>query len=325
LFEEEQFMTTAVIIDTDTGVDDGMGVIYGLLSPELDIRAVTTSFGNVDVEKVTRNSAIILEALSSQAPLAKGAARALAGDDPVFNPEIHGDDGFGNAHLPDPDYRNLVSETAAQLTVDLANRHPGELTWIGLGPITNLALALLLDPELPDKLTRVVWMGGAVAVPGNVTPVAEADARHDPEALELVYAQRWDFLQIGLDVTDDTFFEAEHLERVRASDSPAARLVAAGAPSYMAFYSQILGRYACAMHSPLTVAVVAHPELITDEQTLPMTVETRGLQTRGMTVADRRRGQDSAARDWSSSPRIRIAFDVDRETFVERYVQRVTA
>lgn len=318
-------MSTRVIIDTDTGVDDGMGVIYGLLSPELDVTAVTTSFGNVDVDKVTRNSAIILETLGSTAPLAKGAARALAGDEPVFNPEIHGEDGFGNANLPDPDYRNLVDVSAAQLTIDLAHRYPGELTWIGLGPITNLALALLLDPTLPTKLTKIVWMGGAVAVPGNVTPVAEADARHDPEALELVIAQPWDFLQIGLDVTDNTVFEKWHLERVQASDSPAARLVAAGAPSYMAFYEPLLGRYACAMHSPLTVAVVAHPELITDEQTLAMYVETRGQHTRGMTVGDRRPGQDSTQRVWGTGPRVRVAFDVDRETFVERYVQRVTA
>lgn len=316
---------TKVIIDTDTGVDDGMGLIYGLLSPELDVIAVTTSFGNIDVEKVTRNSAIILERLGSEAALAKGAARGVAGDEPVFNPEIHGEDGFGNAGLADPEFTNLVDTPAAQLIVELADRHPGELTWIGLGPITNLAMALLLDADLPSKLTKIVWMGGAVSVPGNVTPVAEADARHDPEALALVLTQSWDFLQIGLDVTDDTIFEREHLERVQQSTSPAAQLIAAGAPSYMAFYEPLLGRYACAMHSPLTVAVVAHPELITHEETLTMVVETQGRHTRGMTVADRRPGQASTQRDWGSGPRVRVAFDVDRAMFVERYVERVTA
>lgn len=232
---------------------------------------MTTSFGNVDVDKVTRNTAIILERFGAPIPLAKGAARAVGGGDPVFNPEVHGEDGFGNAWLPDPEFRDLVGISAAQLTIDLANQSPGELTWIGLGPLTNLALALLLDPTLPMKLTRVVWMGGAVSTPGNVTPVAEADARHDPEAVALCIKQDWDFLQIGLDVTDDTYFEAEHLAAVRAATSPAAVLVAAGAPSYMDFYQQVVGRYCCAMHSPLTVAVVAHPDLITAEESSKVT------------------------------------------------------
>lgn len=314
---------TKVIIDTDTGVDDGMGLIYGLRSPELDIVGVTTSFGNVDVDKVTRNTAIILERLGSTAPLARGAARGLGGLQPTFNPEIHGYDGFGNANLPDPRFGNEVARSAAELTVDLARQHPGEITWIGLGPVTNLALALLIEPNLPKLLTKIVWMGGAVTVQGNVSPVAEADALHDPEALAVILKEDWEILQIGLDVTDDTVFEREHLEAVQASDSPAAQLVAAGAPSYMAFYEPILGRYACAMHSPLTVGVVAHPELITREVTLGMHVELTGTYTRGMTVADRRHGRDTGL--WADAPQVRIALEVDRPTFVNRYVERVTA
>lgn len=314
---------TKVIIDTDTGVDDGMGLIYGILSPELEIVAVTTSFGNVDVDKVTKNTAVIMERLGCDVPLAKGAGQGLAGGTADYVPQIHGEDGFGNANFPDPAYATLVGTTAAQFTVDLAKQHPGELTYIGLGPLTNLAIALLLDSDLPSRLTKVVWMGGAVRVPGNQTPVAEADALHDPEAAALCIAADWDFLQIGLDVTNDTIFEAAHLDEVSAATTPAAGLVAAGAPLYMSFYEQIFGRYSCAMHSPLTVGVVAHPELITVEETLPMVVETQGLFTRGMTIADWRPGQDSTARDWGNSPRVRIAFDVDRATFVRRFVDRV--
>jgi purine nucleosidase len=316
---------TKVIIDTDTGVDDGMGLIYGLLSPELDVVAVTTSFGNVDVDKVTRNTAAILERLGSVVPLAKGAGQGLAGGVADYVPQIHGEDGFGNAFLPEPSYANLVDETAAAMTVRLAAEHPGELVWIGLGPMTNLALALLLDPALASRLTRVVWMGGAVKAPGNQTPVAEADALHDPEAVALCYKEAWDFLQIGLDVTNDTIFEATDLAAVRAASTPAAELIAAGVPLYMSFYEKIFGRYCCAMHSPLTVGVVAHPELITEEESLPMAIELTGARTRGMTIADRRPGQDRDGRAWGSDPRIRVAFDVDRATFVRRFVERITS
>jgi purine nucleosidase len=316
-------MTTRVIIDTDTGVDDGMGLIYALLSPELDIVGVTTSFGNVDVEKVTRNTAVILEQLGSTAPLGKGAAIALAGEEPAFNPQIHGEDGFGNAHLPDPSFANLDARSAAQLTIDLVNQYPGELVWIGLGPVTNLALALHLDPTLPERLPKIVWMGGAVIHHGNVTPVAEADALHDPEALDLVLKQGWEFVQVGLDVTDDTVFGQAELDAVRAADTPAARLVAAGAPSYMDFYEPILKRYGCAMHSPLTVGIVAHPELVLASEALRLHVELHGAYTRGMTVADRRVGRDSGP-VWGSAPLVEVVFDVDRATFVDRYVKRVT-
>lgn len=315
---------TKVIIDTDTGVDDGMGLLYGLLSPELEIVGVTTSFGNVDVDKVTRNTAIILERLGSNVPLAKGADRAIVGEEPTFNPQIHGEDGFGNAFLPDPTFANLVDTSAAQFTIDMVNANSGDLTWIGLGPVTNLALALLLDPTLPERLTRIVWMGGAALHHGNVSPVAEADALHDPEALALVLSQSWDFVQVGLDVTDDTVFGEAELAAVRASSSPAAELVAAGAPSYMSFYEPILGRYGCAMHSPLTVGIVAHPELVLAEKAFRMYVETKGEFTRGMTVVDNRVGRD-AGPVWSSAPLVRIVLDVDRATFVSRYVERIVA
>lgn len=315
---------TRVIIDTDTGVDDAMGLIYALLSPELDIVGVTTSFGNVDVEKVTRNTAIVMEALDATMPLAQGADRAIVGEAPTFNPQIHGHDGFGNANLPAPEFRNLVPTSAAQLTIDLVNENPGELVWIGLGPVTNLALALLLDPTLPERLSKVVWMGGAALHHGNVSPVAEADALHDPEALKIVLEQSWEFVQVGLDVTDDTVFEASHLESTRAATSPAARLISAAAPSYMDFYEPILGRYGCAMHSPLTVAIVAHPELVLEQEEFPMRVETQGELTRGMTVIDRRVGRD-VGELWNTAKRVGIVLDVDRSAFLKRYMERVLA
>lgn len=315
---------TKVIIDTDTGVDDGMGLLYALTSPELDILGVTTSFGNVDVDKVTRNTAIILERMSSPVALAKGADRAVGGELPTFNPHIHGHDGFGNANLPDPEFTNLIGGSAAEFIVQLSYEHPGEITWIGLGPVTNLALALLLDPTLPQRLTKIVWMGGAAVHWGNVSPVAEADALHDPEALAIVIAEAWDFVQVGLDVTDDTVFGEAELAAVQASDNPAAALIAAGAPSYMSFYEPIIGRYAAAMHSPLTVAIVCHPELVLEQQTFPMRIETKGEWTRGMTVIDRRVGRDNGP-GWNDAPTVTVVLEVDRERFLQRYMERVTA
>jgi purine nucleosidase len=313
-----------VIIDTDTGIDDAMGVVYGLLAPELDVLAVTSVFGNVDVGKTTRNTATILQVLGrSDVPLAKGAAKGLLGT-PRFNPEVHGNDGVGNANFGDPTVVPIEMH-AAQLIIQTVRGHPGQVTLIGLGPLTNLALAAALDPELPHLVERVVWMGGAVGVPGNVTPVAEADASHDPESAAIVLAAGWPLTVIGLDVTDNTLFRGADLETVRLSESPAARYVARIVPFYMDFYSPLLGEYACAMHSPLAVAITAHPDLVTESVTMPMTVELSGNHTRGMTVADRRPGQGSDARAWMNAPRVLYATDVDRRRFLDLFLTRVTA
>ena len=313
-----------VIIDTDTGIDDAMGLVYGLLAPELDVLAVTTIFGNVDVEKTTRNSATILETLHlGHIPFAKGAAKGLLGT-PHFNPEVHGDDGVGNANFPDPELQPVIGH-AAQLIIDVVRQNPGEVTLIGLGPLTNLALAVALDPELPALVERVIWMGGAVGVPGNVTPVAEADAAHDPESVAIVLQADWPLTMVGLDVTDNTLFRQADLDAVRTAATPAARYVARIAPFYMDFYSPLLGEYACAMHSPLAVAVAAHPDLITSAIDVAMTVELTGATTRGMTVTDRRPGRGSSARSWMPGRLVHVATDVDRARFLQVFLDRITA
>ena len=207
-----------VIIDTDTGIDDALGCALALESPELNILAFTTSFGNVSVELTTENTAYLMEVYDrTDIPLGKGAGRALVGT-PNYSEFVHGNNGVGNADYPKatrvkPDARN-----AAQMTIDIVRAQPGEVIYIALGPLTNLALAMQLDPDLADALKSVVWMGGNVWVPGNVTPVAEADAWHDPEAAQIVLQEpRWKVTMVGLDVTDDTLLFEHELDHLKSS------------------------------------------------------------------------------------------------------------
>jgi purine nucleosidase len=318
-------MKTKVIVDTDTGVDDAMGCALALRSPELDVLAFTSVFGNVSVELTTENTAYLMEVFGrSDIPLAKGAARALVGD-PQFSPFVHGDDGVGNAGFDKARSVKPVKASAAALTVELARAHPGEITYIALGPLTNLALALALDGSLPTILKKIVWMGGAVYVPGNVTAVAEADAWHDPESAQMVLRQNgWKVAMVGLDVTDDTLLYQRDLDRLSAG-GPQARYLAAMMPFYMNFYSKKLGEYACAAHSALTVAVVADPAIITAAEELPVQVELSGALTRGMTVADRRsNGANGGDREWKT-PLVNVLRDVDRDRFREMFLGRVGA
>lgn len=317
-------MLTKVIVDTDTGVDDAMGCALALRSPELDVLAFTSIFGNVSVEMTTENTAYLMEVFGRpDIPLAKGAGRGLVGS-PNYSPFVHGDDGVGNANFPKAKSVKPVKQSAAELTVELARAHPGEITYIALGPLTNLALALAIDPDLPQYLKRVVWMGGAVFVPGNVTPVAEADAWHDPEGAQMVLQQPgWHVDMVGLDVTDDTLLHEPDLERLKRG-SPQAKYIAAMMPFYMKFYSNKLRTYSCAAHSALTVGIVADPSIIKATEDLPVQVELRGSITRGMTVADRRyNGSNGNEREWKATPLTTVLRDVDRPKFIEMFLSRI--
>ncbi len=317
-------MTTKVIVDTDTGIDDAMGCALALRSPELDVVAFTSIFGNVSVELTTENTAYLMEVFGrTDIPLAKGAGGGLVGK-PNYSPHVHGDDGVGNAGFPRAKTIKPTKESAAELTVALAREFPGELTYVALGPLTNLALALAIDPDLPKYLPNVVWMGGNVWVPGNVTPVAEADAWHDPEGAQMVLQQHgWNITMVGLDVTDDTLLEEEDLRRLEKGPAE-AQYIAAMMPFYMDFYSRKLGKFACAAHSALTVAIVADPSLIIESEMLPVQVELNGSLTRGMTVADRRtNGSNGGNPEWPDTPLTNVLKDVRRDAFGKMFMDRI--
>jgi purine nucleosidase len=306
-----------LLIDTDTGVDDAMGVVLALLDPRADVVGLTAVFGNVGVERTTENTLKIAELLGRpDIPVARGAAKGLLGR-PEFVPFIHGDDGVGNAHLA-PAGIAAVPQSAVALISELAAAHAGELVLVALGPLTNVALALAVDPELADRLHSVVWMGGAATVHGNVGPFTEADAGHDPEAAQMVLESGVELIMVGLDVTDRALLPAADLDRIAAADSAAARYLARITPFYMRFYSGRLGFAACAMHSALTVAVAIDPSLVTRRERVPLSVELTGARTRGMTVADRR--PDTAA-----PPNADVVLGCDLERFKAEFLERVCA
>jgi purine nucleosidase len=306
-----------LLIDTDTGVDDAMGVVLALLDPRAEVVGLTTVFGNVGVERTTENTLKIAELLGrADIPVARGAAKGLLGT-PGFVPFIHGDDGVGNAGF-DPPELAPASQTAVALICELAAAHAEELIVVALGPLTNVALALAVDPDLARRLRSVVWMGGAVTVHGNVGPFTEADVGHDPEAAQMVLESGVELVMVGLDVTDRALLRAADLDVIAEADSAAARYLARITPFYMRFYSGRLGFDACAMHSALTVAVAIDPSLVTRRERLPLSIELTGASTRGMTVADRRPGT-------SARPNADVVLDCDLERFTAEFLELVCA
>lgn len=274
-----------IIVDCDTGVDDALALLYLTHQSEADIVAVGCVHGNVPVASVARNTLQVL-ALAGRPdiPVAVGAARPLA--QALHTSEaVHGDDGLGGAAR---DHRATPIEgSAAEQLVRLARRRPGELSVLATGPLTNLALALLIEPGLPLLIRQVVVMGGAFSVPGNITPHAEANIFHDPEAAALVMEANWPLTVVGLDVTMATILAEHRLERLESSGSPRAQFSWRALQFYLDVYEQRLGRRGCPVHDALAAAVLVHPDLATGDR-VPVHVELHGRLTRGATLIDNR-------------------------------------
>ncbi|XP_069135007.1 nucleoside hydrolase-like [Argopecten irradians] len=177
-----------VIIDVDTGVDDAQAIILALSRPDvLDVLAVTCVQGNVDITNVCRNTLRVLSVCDRlNVPVYKGCEKPLTGEGPDAT-HYHGRDGMGDVANPEPVDMNLIqSEHATLALLRLVNQYPGEITLVALAPLTNIAVALRLDPDFGKKLKEMVIMGGNVQGKGNTSPAAEFNFRSDPEAAHVV-------------------------------------------------------------------------------------------------------------------------------------------
>jgi purine nucleosidase len=249
-----------VILDVDTGTDDALALGYAVASPRIELVAVTTVAGNVGVEKTTANTLAVLDWLGAgDVPVHRGASRPLVRPhrDAVY---FHDEGGLGGAQLP-PSTRSVGADRGPAALIRLARLRPRELTLVTLGPLTNLAIALNVEPNLPELLKSVVVMGGAYSVPGNTTPAAEFNILVDPEAAEQVFTARFPTLTtVGLDVTERVALTRDDWDAVNAASTippPATLLREVGK-----FAFSRLGREQFSLHDPLSVAVAIDPTLI---------------------------------------------------------------
>jgi inosine-uridine nucleoside N-ribohydrolase len=305
--------TRKIIIDTDPGVDDAMAIFLALRSPELEVVGLTTIFGNVHTDLATVNALRLLEiAGRNDIPVAHGVnaplARAYGG--PV--PFIHGDDGQGNVHLP-PASSRAISQSAAEFIVEQVLQAPGEITLVPVGPLTNIALALQLEPRIAGLVREVVLMGGNALVPGNTSPAAEANIHNDPEAADLVFAANWPVTMVGLDVTAQTSMNGDHLRTLEQSGNAMAQHLARITPFYQRFTLDSSGLDGFYVHDSAAVAYLIDPSLF-KVQHWPVRVETQGISV-GKTWPN-----TSTLRthpDWAGRPRVNVCTGVDADRLVE--------
>jgi len=339
----------ALLLDVDTGIDDSVALLYAAASPEAELVAVTCVSGNIDAEHVGINTRAVLElagrtdvevAMGRQTPLVRPLETT---------PETHGPQGLGHAELPPPS-RPLSDRHAVDVILEEAERRPGELTVVTLGPMTNLALAVQRDPGLPRRLKGFVYMGGAFGTSGNTTPTTEWNVHCDPEAAQIVH-RAWSAaieadptvpraLGLGLNVTERARITTEEVVRIarragstpddslalaRGEDpmhpvhsvasAPIVRYLADALRFYFEFHAHYDGFYGAFIHDPLAVAAALDRTLVLSSP-MYVDVETQGELTTGMTVADPRRLT-------GRTPNVDVVIDADIPTFLDRLVERL--
>jgi purine nucleosidase len=306
-----------LLIDVDTGIDDALALLYACAHEEAQIVGVSTVVGNVPLAAATRNTRAVLKlARRGDIPVWPGAPTALSVSVRDAS-EVHGKTGLGHAVLPDPE-EEAQALHAVDSIIAAARAHAGRLILCATGPLTNIALAVMREPELPRLVKRFVIMGGAYAEPGNVTPSAEFNIWHDPEAARIVFRSFGGIgaapvIAIGLDVTRKTTIDERDLAAIasRVAGKPHGpalhRFLDDASRFYFERMEKMLGQRIFTMHDPLAVAVALDPTLV-ETRRAAVDVETSGRLTTGATIVDWR-GQ------WGRLANAEVAVAVDAERF----------
>lgn len=305
-----------------------MALMLALNSPELDVRAITVVPGNVTAQQGLEN-ALRMVSLANRCdiPVAAGAQH------PLFQKLItaefwHGKNGLANVELP-PSKCKVDPRFGPDLIIQMVHAAPHELTLVPVGPLTNIALAVLKDPTIVPLVKEVILMGGSISG-GNVNAAAEANIYNDPEAAQIVFQAGWPLTMVGLDVGDKTLLGRKHLAQLSQTHGPMNDFMTQVA-SYLIDLSEKFGSPGTPMYDPLAVGVAIDATLVT-APAMRVDVETRGEFTRGETVANRHgyvernvlhgdryviEGADKV------EPNAKVCTEVEAEKFLQLFVSRI--
>jgi purine nucleosidase len=309
-----------IIFDTDPGVDDAMALLLALSSPEIEILGLTTVFGNSHVESTTINALNLLDfAGRADIPVAKGADQPMVLTRGRTGEFVHGDDAMGNLgwyDVKNPEQK-AIDKHAAQFIVETIMANPGQITLVPVGPLTNIGLALQLEPRIVQNVRQVVVMGGNVAHVGNVSPLAEANIYNDPHAASLVFSAGWDLTMAGLDVTQEVLIGQPFFDALGFSSNRFGQFIARIIPHYQEFHRERHGfqNGETHTHDPSAIAYLIDPTLFEGMQ-CGVVVPTEG-HARGITLADR-------SNHFYNGPKTNCLMKVDAPRFLQMFQERLT-
>jgi purine nucleosidase len=327
-FQSSFAATRKIIFDTDPGTDDAMALMLALNSPELEVRAITVVPGNVTASQGLEN-ALRMVSLANRCdiPTAAGAQH------PLFQKLItaefwHGKNGLASVELQ-PSRCKVDGRFGPDLIIQMIHQEPHEITLVPVGPLTNIALAVLKDPSIVPLVKEVILMGGSISS-GNVNAAAEANIYNDPEAAQIVFQAGWPVTMVGLDVGDKTLLSREYLDQLGQTHGPVNDFIYAVA-RYLIDLSAQFGASGTPMYDPLAVGVAIDSTLVKAPE-MHVDVETRGDFTRGETVANRHgyvernvpRGDRYVIEGvYKVLPNTKVCTEVDAERFLRLFVSRI--
>jgi purine nucleosidase len=303
------------LIDTDTASDDAVALIMALRSPHIDVLAITTVAGNVDVQQATRNAIYTAELCDSNVPVYPGAAQPLKRAH-VNAAWFHGRDGLGEHGYPPP-RRAPEKQSAIDAIIETIESHPG-LVIVTLGPLTNVALALQKKPGIAAKVSRCVVMGGAPSCEGNVTPAAEYNIWCDPEAARIVFRSGLPIEMVGWHLCrGEAVLNPSDIAQVLSFNTPIAKFtIECNSRAQQAFLEQS-GEHGISLPDPVAMAIALDSSIVTSQSEHFVDIETHSELTRGMTVVDRlnvaldERNRDVWATPLAAGHKAKIPWTID--------------
>lgn len=281
-------MTSAkrtLLIDTDTASDDAVALMMALRAPNVEVVAITTVAGNVNLQQATRNALTVVQRCGATVPVYAGLHKPIlrAPSDATF---FHGQDGMGDTNLPPPT-RQAETEQAADAIIRVINQHAGEITLVTLGPLGNVAAALIKSPDIAQQVAQCYIMGGAANTIGNITPAAEYNMWCDPEAAQIVFQSGMPIVMIGHEHSlGDAVLTRTELEDLRSVGELGEFAVDINAAALRAS-TEWLQEGGLTQPDPVAMAVALDPTICTVRERCYVNVETKGEFTSGMTVVDR--------------------------------------
>lgn len=307
-----------VIFDTDPGIDDAMALLFLKAQSSLKLAAITTVFGNAEIDVTTRNALYLTRRFGIDAPVYAGASRPLTIDRRAAPAFIHGEDGLGDAGVAQGFSAGPAEGHAADRIVEIVRANPGRVTLLAVAPLTNLALALERDPGIAALVKDVVIMGGAFAWGGrrgNATPVAEANVHNDPHAADRVFTAAWPVTAVGLDVTSHCVASHDDAAELAASGE-AGRFLWDISRGYEALYRRRNQVDGCCLHDVAAAAYLVAPDLFA-LRSGPVRVVTEGIAI-GQSI-QKLDGHTFGPNAWDGHPSKLVAAEADSAGIVESY------
>lgn len=302
------------IIDTDTASDDAVALVMALQHPDIDVKAITVVAGNVPLPQAIQNAMYTVELCGKQTPVYAGCAKPILRE--LFTAEnVHGDDGMGDIGLPLAGYVPETSHAVDGLR-QVIDAHAHDITLVTLGPLTNIAVALLCDPELAQKASHCYIMGGIGSGHGNVTPLAEFNIFVDPEAAKIVFESGMPITMVGWDISwKYATFDQQQAQAIRQIGTPLAQFVIdiqATLNKYAKAESALAG---FDLPDPITMAIAIDPD-IAETKRYHVDITTGDGLARGITVVD-------ILGATHLSPQVNVVTSANRERFVDMLCQSV--